>query len=83
MASTIPSTSSSEVVRKLIVLKGSRNDYDGDLNGYEWVNKPGLPISVRQLQPETPILRTHSVERASLEMLCISRSGRRRWCRRD
>jgi hypothetical protein len=56
MASTIHSTSSSEVVGKLIVLKESRNNYDGDLDGYKWVNKPGLPISVRQLQPETPIL---------------------------
>jgi hypothetical protein len=48
-------SNSSSDIGKLIVLQESRNDYN-DIVEYKWVNKPGLPISVRQFQSETPIL---------------------------
>jgi hypothetical protein len=46
---------SSSDIGKLIVVQESRNDYN-DFVEYQWVNKPGLPISVRQFQSETPII---------------------------
>jgi hypothetical protein len=55
MASTTQSKSSSPDLGKLLVIKEERDDDDGELRGYEWVNAPGLSISVQQLQPQ-PIL---------------------------
>jgi hypothetical protein len=54
MASTIHSTSSSELIGKLITLRETSNEYAAD--PYEWANKPGLSVLVPQIQPETSIL---------------------------
>jgi hypothetical protein len=55
MASTICSSPSAGIVGKLIVIRQTYDRYD-NLTGQEWVNKPGLPISVQRVQSETSIL---------------------------
>jgi hypothetical protein len=51
----MPSPDCLTSIGKLIVVQESRHNYN-PLVTYKWVNKPGLPISVRQPQSETPIL---------------------------
>lgn len=54
-APAMPSPDYSTSVGKLIVLQETRNNYDPVVN-YEWVNKPGLAISIRQSQSEMSLL---------------------------
>jgi hypothetical protein len=56
MASTSQSKSSSHCLGKLLVIKEERDDDNGQLTEYKWVNHPRLSVSVQQLQPQQPIL---------------------------
>jgi hypothetical protein len=47
--------STSHYLGKLLVIKEERDDDNGQLNEYKWVNEPGLPVLV-QPQSQQPIL---------------------------
>jgi hypothetical protein len=69
MASASQSTSSSHCLGKLLVIKEKRNDHSGRLNEYKWVNRPGLPVSVQQLQPHAILHADTSLLKYLTELL--------------